>query len=109
MSKKKKIKGVMYSTDPDFEYVFEEDDQQETLSPDEQRLKVWIDRKQRKGKVVTIVEGFIGTAEDLNALGKQIKVKCGSGGSVKEGVIIIQGDLKEKVTGYLRDEGYGVK
>ena len=81
----------------------------ETLPPEKQFLKVTIDRKQRKGKTVTLVTGFIGKEDDLKALGKKLKVQCGAGGSVKEGIIIIQGEWMEKLKNMLKEEGYRVK
>lgn len=108
-NKNKKNKGVVYSTNPDFEYQSGESTQEETLDPKEQALKVFIDRKQRKGKSVTIVANFIGTEDDLKALGKWLKSKCGVGGSVKDGEILIQGSVKEKVYNLLIAEGYSAK
>lgn len=107
----KKNKGgnrIVFSTDPDFT---PEDDhfEEETLPTSEQRLYVSIDRKQRKGKEVTLVEGFVGTEEDLKDLGKLLKSKCGVGGSVKDGEILIQGNHKQKVADLLVTEGYQVK
>ena len=102
---KKKRVGITYSTNPDFEYSFEED-QQEDIDPSEQRLKVMIDRKQRKGKSVTLITGFEGSDEGLKELAKMLKSKCGVGGSAKDGEIIIQGALKQKVYDLLMKEGY---
>lgn len=101
--------GTVYSTNPDFEYDAESDNEQETLPPQQQKLYVSLDKKNRKGKAVTLVEGFIGTDEDLKTLGKTLKSKCGAGGAVKDGEIIVQGDFREKVTQYLETEGYKVK
>lgn len=110
MSKKKhSSNGIVYSTDPNFSYPEEERQEQETLPPAQQHLKVKLDTKQRAGKTVTIVEGFIGKDEDLEKLGKELKTKCGTGGSVKDGVILIQGDYREKVVKWLGDWGYKVK
>lgn len=110
MSKKDKSKiGVVYSTDPNFKYVTEGDEEQETLVPEKQSLYVSIDRKQRAGKSVTLVEGFVGTTADLEALGKTLKNKCGCGGSVKDHVILIQGELKDKVFDLLIQLKYKVK
>jgi translation initiation factor 1 len=109
MSKKKfDTGGLVYSTDPNFS-VEEEKEEQETLSISEQKLKVKLDTKQRAGKVVTLVEGFIGSLSDLENLGKQLKTKCGTGGSAKDGQIIIQGDYKIKVIENLQKMGYSVK
>jgi translation initiation factor 1 len=109
VSKKTKDKiGIVYSTDPDFKYETDDEDL-ETLVPEKQNLYVYIDRKQRAGKSVTIVEGFIGKTEDLEALGKILKNKCGCGGSVKDGLILIQGELKDKVFDLLVQMKYKVK
>ena len=108
--KKQRFEGVVYSTADDFDYVeADETAEEETLLPGQQKLKVLLDRKARKGKVVTIVEGFVGTDEDLNALGKKLKQKCGVGGAAKDGEILIQGDFKQKIFELLKAEGYGVK
>ena len=87
---KKNRTGVVYSTNPDYDYNYDDEmDEIETLPPNQQQLKVWIDRKRRKGKEVTLITGFIGTNDDLKALGKTLKTKCGVGGSAKNGEIII--------------------
>lgn len=101
--------GVVYSTNPDFEYSKEETSEEETLEPARQRLIVSIDRKNRSGKQVTLVSGFIGTQEDLAALGRTLKVKCGVGGSAKDGKITVQGDFRDRVTALLRELGYNAK
>ena len=105
MGKKKKI-GVVYSTNPEYDYDYEEREEMETLEPNQQKLRVFIDRKMRKGKEVTIVESFVGTESDLKDLGKTLKSKCGVGGSVKDGEIIIQGNQKDKVHDLLIKMGY---
>jgi translation initiation factor 1 len=105
----KKREGVVYSTKNDFEYDTNETEEIETLAPDKQKLKVLIDRKQRKGKSVTIITDFIGKYDDLNDLAKKIKTKCGTGGSVKDGEIIIQGEMIDKIMDYLIKEGFNVK
>lgn len=107
-SKKQRV-DVVYSTNPNFSYDFEEEESEETLSPNKQNLKVMLDRKMRKGKVVTLITGFIGEEEDLKDLGKQLKSKCGTGGSAKDGEIIIQGDFKVKVIDMLLKMGYKAK
>ena len=108
MDKKgKNRKGVMYSTNPDFEYEYE-NDKMETLQNNEQTLKVCID-KHRAGKIAVIIKEFIGTTEDLKSLGKLLKSKCGVGGSVKNGEIIIQGNIRDKVMEILEKEGYNYK
>ena len=104
---KKNRKGVMYSTNPDFEYQYE-DENSKALSPIEQNLKVCID-KHRAGKVAVIIKGFIGSTDDLKNLGRIIKTKCGVGGSAKDGEIIIQGDVRDKVMDILQNEGYNYK
>lgn len=108
-NKKNKRKDVVYSTNPDFQFDYEEDDEMATLPPNEQLLKVLIDRKARKGKEVTLITGFVGTVDDLKDLGKRLKQKCGGGGSVKDGEILIQGNHREKIMEILLKEGYQVK
>lgn len=99
--------GMVYSTNKDFYNGYEaENIDAETLQKDRQKLRVKLDSKQRAGKIVTLVEGFVGSNEDLETLGKQLKTKCGTGGSVKDGLIIIQGDYKEKIINWLKDWGY---
>lgn len=107
MSKKNKpdTRGFVYSTDPNFSFE-EEEQASETLAPAQQKLKVRLDTKQRAGKAVTLVEGFIGKIEDLEDLGKKIKSFCGTGGSAKDGEIIVQGDQREKVVQWLVKNGY---
>ena len=106
MSKKKRDnKGFTFSTDPDFEFDYH-DEEMETLPPQQQKLRVMIVRKKRKGKEVTLVTGFEGNDDDLKDLGKFLKSKCGVGGSVKDGEIIIQGNQREKVVELLLKEGY---
>lgn len=108
MSKKKHV-NVVYSTNPNFEYQEEELNETDTLSPRDQRLYVSIDKKSRGGKEVTLVEGFVGSDNDLKELGKLLKTKCGVGGTVKDGEILIQGNFKEKIYSLLIDSGYSVK
>jgi translation initiation factor 1 len=104
--KQQKIQNVVYSTNPDFSYEFEQEEDVQTLAPQQQRLYVSIDRKQRGGKEVTLVEGFVGSEDDLKELGKILKSKCGVGGSVKDNEILIQGNFKQKIYDLLRKEGY---
>ena len=101
--------GVVFSTNPDFRYEHDQEDEAETLSPNKQDLRVTLDKKQRKGKSVTLVTGFIGKEDDLKELGKLLKTKCGVGGTVKEGEILIQGDFREKILEILKKEGYKAK
>jgi translation initiation factor 1 len=105
----KKRLGVVYSTDPDFHYDPGQEEEQETLPPRQQTLYVSLDRKNRKGKAVTLIEGFTGTGADLRALGRDLRNRCGTGGSVKDGDILIQGDLRNRVFALLGELGYRVK
>lgn len=98
--------GVMYSTNPDFQYNTDEGEDVETLSKEKQLLRISLDKKNRGGKIVTLITGFQGSEEDLAVLGKFLKTKCGVGGSAKEGEIIVQGDLRNKVLEILQKEGY---
>jgi translation initiation factor 1 len=111
MSKKHKAdtKGFVFSTDPHFRFEKEDNTPPATLPPAKQKLKLWLDTKQRAGKAVTLITGFIGTDEDLEQLGKDVKNYCGTGGSVKNGEIIIQGNQMEKVKQYLQKNAYTVK
>ncbi len=106
MSKKRpNNNGIVYSTDPGFR--LEDDSPAETtLPPQQQKLKVRLDTKQRAGKAVTLVEGFSGTKDDLEDLGRKLKTHCGTGGSAKDGEIIIQGDQRDKITQWLLKSGY---
>ena len=105
MSKKDRL-NVVYSTNPNFEYEAEENSEQETLPNQQQKLYVSIDKKQRAGKEVTLIEGFVGSEEDLKDLGKTLKSKCGVGGTVKDMEIIIQGNFRDKIIELLKKEGY---
>ena len=98
--------NVVYSTNPDFGYEMNDDEEQTTLDKGKQNLRVSIDKKNRGGKVVTLITGFAGTDNDLKELGKLLKSKCGVGGSAKDGEIIVQGDFKTKVMELLLKEGY---
>ena len=107
MSKKNKPdnRGYVYSTDPSFSFE-EEEKNTVSLSPDQQPLGVVLDTKHRAGKAVTIIYGFRGSTEDLEALGKKLKNFCGTGGSVKDGEVIIQGDQRDKIMQWLQKNGY---
>ena len=108
MSKKNAI-GVVYSTNPDYQYQYDDEPEAETLPPAKQRLRVSLDRHHRGGKTVTLVTGFVGTDDDLQALGKTLKSRCGVGGAAKDGEIIIQGDHLDKVRQLLASDGYNVR
>lgn len=101
--------GMVYSTNPDFEYQTDTEPEAATLPPEKQNLKVWLDRKQRGGKVVTLIKGFVGTEEDCATLGRMLKSRCGVGGSVKDGEIIVQGDHRDRVVELLIAAGYRCK
>ena len=98
-----------YSTNQDFNYKGDQGETQETLPSGKQKLYVSLDKKNRKGKAVTLVEGFVGSDEDLKELGKELKSKCGSGGTAKEGEIMVQGDFRDRIVSMLNDKGYLVK
>ena len=101
--------GVTYSTNPDFAYQTNKEEEPPTLPAHQQQLRVQLDKRNRGGKVVTLITGFQGTADDLAALGKVLRVRCGVGGATKDGEIILQGDLRQRVTDILAGEGYGVR
>ena len=105
----KKRLGVVFSTNPDFAYTEQQEEVQQTLEPSRQKLVVSIDRRCRAGKQVTLVSGFVGSDEDLAELGRTLKVKCGVGGSAKNGEITIQGDFRDRVTALLNEMGYKAK
>lgn len=101
--------GMVYSTNPDFQYTTDEKEEPETLPAAQQQLRVWLDRKQRGGKVVTLVKGFVGHEADLQELARLLKTRCGVGGAAKEGEILIQGDHRDRVIEILTRSGYGCK
>lgn len=98
--------GMVYSTNPDFKFETQEEEEVQTLDPKDQKLIVALDKKGRAGKQVTVVNGFVGSADDLEYLGKTLKTKCGVGGSVKDGSVLIQGDQRDKIVTILNNLGY---
>jgi len=107
--KNQSANGIVYSTEPSFQYENSQEQEPITLAPQQQNLKLQLDKKQRGGKSVTLISGFIGNSADLEVLGKRMKQKCGVGGTIKDGNILIQGDFREKLLITLQSEGYRVK
>lgn len=105
----KKRLGMVYSTNPDFQYESGAAEEKQTVPPQKQKLYVSLDKKNRKGKKVTLVEGFVGSPEDIKNLAKELKSKCGVGGSVSDNNILIQGDFRERVLSLLQEQGFKVK
>ena len=107
MSKKiNSLSGLVYSTDPNFKIEEEIEEEQQTLLPTEQKIKIRLDKKQRGGKMVTLIENFVGTNADKEDIGKKLKTSCGTGGSVKDGEILVQGDNRDKVLQWLLKNGF---
>lgn len=106
MAKPKNRVNVVYSTNPDFQYEVQAEDETATLPPSQQKLKIMLDKKARAGKQVTLISGFIGTRADLTDLEKKLKSLCGTGGSSKDGEILIQGDNRDKILAFLTSKGY---
>lgn len=109
MSKPKDRINVVYSTNPNFQYQTESNEEADTLPASEQQLRIMLDKKARAGKQVTLITGFIGKSDDLEQLGKQLKNLCGSGGSAKDGEILVQGDHRDKIVQWLMAKGYKAK
>jgi translation initiation factor 1 len=109
MAKNKNISGIVYSTNPDFQYQDNQKPESETLPPQQQNLRVMLDKKNRGGKMVTLVSGFTGKEDDLDTLAKTLKSKCGVGGTAKDGEILIQGDFRDKILQLLLTMGYKAK
>ena len=108
-AKNKNRSNIVYSTNPDFQYENEQQELTETLAPNQQNLRVQLDKKQRAGKQVTLITGFVGTMDDLKTLEKKLKNLCGAGGSSKDGEIIIQGDFRDKILNHLLAMAYKAK
>ncbi len=98
--------GIVYSTANDFDYALQEEEEAATLLTQQQRLRVRIEKKGRGGKIVTLISGFVGSSSDLSQLAKTLKTKCGVGGSVKDGEILVQGDFRQRVIDLLKNLGY---
>ena len=109
MAKKDKPAGIVYSTNPDYKYQFNNESESVTLPPQQQNLRVMLDKKQRGGKQVTLITGFVGSQNDMEDLSRILKSKCGVGGSAKDNEIIIQGDFRAKIMELLTKDGYKAK
>jgi len=108
-AKNKNRLNIVYSTNPDFQYEDEHQEEPETLLPNQQNIRIQLDKKQRAGKQVTLITGFVGSGEDLKMLEKKLKNLCGTGGSSKDGEILIQGDFRDKILNHLISLGYKAK
>jgi translation initiation factor 1 len=109
MSKKKNISGILYSTNPQFNYTYENKAEHNTLPPQQQDLRIFLEKKHRGGKTASVIKGFIGKQDDMEELGRLLKTRCGTGGSAKDGEIIIQGDFRDKILQMLLEKGYKAK
>ena len=109
MSNNKKVEGVVYSTNAEYSYQQGNQNNQATLPPTQQDLKIWLEKNHRGGKTVSVIKGFIGKESDLNELARKIKSTCGTGGSSKDGEILIQGDFRDKILALLIKEGFKAK
>ena len=109
MQKKKNTTGVVYSTNPDYKYTYENTPERDTLPPQQQDLRIFLEKKHRGGKTACIIKGFVGKQDDMENLSRLLKTKCGTGGSAKEGEIIIQGDFRDKILQILLEKGYKAK
>jgi len=98
--------NIVYSTNPDYQYDTANTEEPDTLPKEKQQLKISLDKRNRKGKTVSLITGFVGKEEDFQALGKMLRVKCGVGGTAKNGEIIVQGDFRNKLLEILQKEGY---
>jgi translation initiation factor 1 len=109
MSKKKNVSGIVYSTNPNYNYTYENAPERDTLSPQQQELRIFLEKKHRGGKTACVIKGFVGKQDDMEDLGRLLKTKCGTGGSAKDGEIIIQGDCRDKILQILLEKGYKAK
>ncbi len=109
MAKNKNTGGIVYSTNPDFNYTDPHQVETETVPPPQQELRIFLEKKHRGGKTACVIKGFVGKQEDLEALGRLLKTKCGTGGSAKDGEIIVQGDWRDKILQILLEKGYKAK
>jgi translation initiation factor 1 len=109
MSKKKNVSGIVYSTNPNYNYTFVNAPERDTLPPQQQELRIFLEKKHRGGKTACVIKGFIGKQDDMEDLGRLLKTKCGTGGSAKDGEIIIQGDCRDKILQILLEKGFKAK